>query len=98
LGHSGLWPPVVVVLGGAADLLLGLVLLRRARSHRPAGLLALLVTLAAAAGVVVPLANADWSVRSFGPGMWCAVAVVLLGGLGALKAMLTAPRVSAEVG
>jgi hypothetical protein len=98
LGHSGLWPPVVVVLGGGVQFLLGLLLFRRARSHRPAGLLALLVALAAATGVVVPLANADWTVRSFGPGMWCAVTVVLLGGLGALKAMLTAPRVRPEVG
>jgi hypothetical protein len=30
--------------------------------------------------------------------MWCAVAVVLLGGLGALKAMLTAPGVDVEAG
>lgn len=98
LGHSGLWPPVVVVLGGGVHFLLGLLLFRRARSHRPVGVLALLVALVAATGVVVPLANADWTVRSFGPGMWCAVAVVLLGGLGALTAMLTAPKVSAEVG
>jgi hypothetical protein len=98
LGRSGLWGPVVVVLGGGVLFLIGLLLFRRARSHRPAGLLALLVALAAATGVVVPLADADWSVRAFGPGMWCAVAVVLLGVLGALKAMLTAPVVSTEVG
>lgn len=97
LGSSGLWQPVAVVLGGGVLLLLGPVLFRRARSHRPAGLLALLVALAAAAGVVVPIANADWSVRSLGPGMWCALAVVLLGGTGALKAMLTAPAVTVQV-
>jgi hypothetical protein len=93
LGSSGLWPPLVVVLGGAVLLLLGLLMLRRARSHRLVGVLALLVAMAAAAGVVVPLANANWSTASFGPGMWCAVAVAALGLLGAVKAMLTAPLV-----
>jgi hypothetical protein len=98
LARSGLWQPVVVVLGGGVLFLVGLALFRRARSHRPAGLLALLVTLAAASGVVVPVANANWTVGSLGAGMWCAVAVVLLGGLGALKAMLTAPGVDVEAG
>lgn len=97
LGRSGLWQPAVVVLGGGLLFLLGLLLFRRARSHRPAGLLALLVASAAMAGVVVPVANTGWSIRSFGPGMWCAVAVVLLGELGALKAMLTAPRIDVAV-
>jgi hypothetical protein len=93
LGSSGLWPPLVVVLGGAVLLLLGLLMVRRTRSHRLVGVLALLVAMAVAAGVVVPLANANWSTASFGPGMWCAVAVAAFGTLGAMKAMLTAPLV-----
>jgi hypothetical protein len=94
LGSSGLWPPLVVVLGGALLLLLGLLMVRRTRTHRFVGVLALLVAMAVAAGVVVPLANANWSTASFGPGMWCAVAVATLGTLGAMKAMLTAPLVT----
>jgi len=94
LGSSGLWPPLVVVLGGALLLLLGLLMVRRTRTHRVVGVLALLVAMAVAAGVVVPLANANWSTASFGPGMWCAVAVAALGTLGAMKAMLTAPLVT----
>lgn len=92
LGRSGQWQPVVVVLGGAVLLLLGLLLFRPARTHRVTGLLALLVTLAVAAGVVVPIADANWSTASFGPGMWLAVAVAALGLLGTVKAMETAPR------
>jgi hypothetical protein len=95
LGRSGLWPPLVVVLGGGVLLLLGLLLFRRARTHRLVGVLALLVAMAADAGVVVPLANANWSAALFGPGMWCAVAVAGLGTLGAIKAMLTMPLVRA---
>jgi hypothetical protein len=92
LGRSGLWQPVAVVLGGGLLLVLGLLLFRPARTHRVVGLLALLVTLAVAAGVVVPIADANWSTASFGPGMWLAVAVAALGLLGAVKAMETAPR------
>jgi|1186.fasta_scaffold15998_2 hypothetical protein len=96
LGRSGLWEPVVVLVAGGVLLVLGLLLFHRARSHRLVGVLALLVTVAAAAGIVVPLADADWSTRSFGPGMWLATAVVLLGTIGALKAMLTEPVISTE--
>jgi hypothetical protein len=98
LGRSGLWQPLAVVLGGGALLVLGLLLLLRARTHRLVGVLALLVAVAAAAGVLLPLAAAGWSPASFRPGMWCAVAVAGLGVLGALKAMLTAPLVRLRPG
>lgn len=91
-GRSGLWQPVVVVLAGGLLLVLGLLLFRRARTHRVVGLLALLATLAAAAGVVVPIADANWSTASLAPGMWLAVAVAALGLVGAVKAMETVPR------
>ena len=93
LGRSGYWQPLAVVLGGGALLLLGLLLFLRARTHRFVGLLALLIAVAAAAGVVVPLAAAAWSPAAFGLGIWFAVGVAGLGLLGALKAMLTTPLV-----
>ena len=92
LGRSGLWQPVVIVLGGGVLLVLGLLLFRPARSHRVVGLLALLVTMAVAAGVVVPVADANWSTASFDAGMWLAVAAAVLGLVGAVKSMETAPR------
>jgi hypothetical protein len=98
LGRSGLWQPVVIVLGGGVLLVLGLLLFRPARTHRVVGLLALLVTMAVAVGVVVPIADANWSTASFGPGMWLAVAVAVLGLVGAVKAMETAPHLRASAG
>jgi hypothetical protein len=92
--RSDAWPPVVVVLCGGLLVVLGLLLLVPARTHRLVGVLALLVASAAAAAVVLLLADNGWGVDRFGPGMWCAVAVPVLGVLGALKAMLTAPRVT----
>jgi hypothetical protein len=94
VASSGLWRPLAVVLGGGLLVLLGLLLFIPARAHRLVGVLALLVSLAAAAAVVVLFAGADWRVALFGLGMWFAVAVPAFGVLGALKAMLTAPRFS----
>ncbi|SDC49880.1 hypothetical protein SAMN05660690_1664 [Geodermatophilus telluris] len=94
LGRTGLWQPAVVAAGGAVLGVLGLLLLRPARGHRVSGVLALAVALAVAAAVVTRLADAGWDTRALGPGTWCAVAVAGLGLLGALKAMLTAPRVT----
>jgi hypothetical protein len=89
---SGLWQPLVIVFGGGVLFLLGLVLWLPARSHRFVGLLALLVSLAITAAVLVPLIDAKWQLRFFGPGFWCAIAVAVLGLLGSLKAVLTRPR------
>jgi hypothetical protein len=94
LGRTGLWQPATVAAGGAVLVVLGLLLLRPARSHRVSGVLALGVALAVAAAVAGRLVDAGWDVRSLGPGVWCAVAVAGLGVLGALKAMLTSPRVT----
>ena len=90
---SGLWQPFAVVLSGGLLVLLGFLLLVPARSHRFVGVLALLVSLAAAAALVLLMADGGWGADQFGPGMWCAVAVPVLGAIGALKAMLTAPLV-----
>jgi hypothetical protein len=92
LWRSGLWQPLAVVLAGGVLFLLGLLLFVPARSHRLLGVVGLFVALAAAVGVLVPLADADWRVDRFAIGMWFAVAVAGLGLLGALKAMLTGPR------
>jgi hypothetical protein len=89
---SGLWQPLVIVLGGGVLFVLGLLLWLPARSHRFLGLLGLLVGLAVCAGVLVPLIDARWKPGFFGPGFWCAVAVAVLGLLGSLKAMVTRPK------
>ena|SRR5690349_13101510 len=89
---SGLWQPLVIVLGGGLLFLLGLALWLPARSHRFVGLIALIVSLAITAAVLVPLIDATWKLSFFGPGFWCAIAVAVLGLLGSLKALLTRPR------
>ena len=89
---SGLWQPLVIVLGGGVLFLLGLAAvvagalapLRRRSS-------ALLVSLAVTAAVLVPLIDAKWQLGFFGPGFWCAIAVAVLGLLGSLKAVLRDP-------
>ena len=82
------------MLGGGLLLLLGVLLFLPARTHRVVGVLALLLASAAAAGVLFEVAHAGWSSAEFGAGMWFAIAVPVLGLLGALKAMLTTPRVT----
>ena len=87
--HS--WEPLAVVLGGAALFVLGLLAFVPAKTHRFLGALALLVTLVVAAGVLVPLADADWDLDRWAVGAWFTVAVGGLGFLGALKALMTGP-------
>ena len=92
--RTGLWQPVIVVVGGGLLVLLGVALLVPTRAHRVVGVLALLVSLATAAAVLVLFVEADWRFELFGVGTWFAVAVPVLGILGALKAMLTVPDVT----
>ncbi|TQN41437.1 hypothetical protein FHU33_0805 [Blastococcus colisei] len=89
---DGLWQPLAIVLGGGVLFLLGLMLWLPMKSHRFLGLLALLVSAAVTAGVLVPLADADWDLGFFGPGFWCAIAVAVLGLLGSLKALVSRRR------
>jgi hypothetical protein len=89
---SGLWQPLVIVLGGGALFVLGILMWLPARSHRFLGVVSLLVSLAVTAGVLVPLVDASWDLGFFGPGFWCAIAVAVLGLLGSLKALLTRPK------
>jgi hypothetical protein len=91
---GGLWAPVTIVLGGVLLLLLGVLLFLPSRTHRVVGVLSLLVATAVTAGVLFLAAQAGWNSAVFDRGMWCAVAVAGLGILGALKAMLTVPRVA----
>lgn len=88
------WPALAVVFGGAALFLLGLLMFIPAKTHRLLGALALLVSLGVAAGVLVPLADADWDVERLAVGGWLTVATAGLGFLGALKALMTGPRTS----
>jgi hypothetical protein len=92
--RSGSWAPLVIVLCGGLLVVVGCAMLVPARAHRLLGVLALAVALAATGGALYVVADAGWRTERFGPGMWCAVAVAALGLLGALKAMLTAPRVT----
>ena len=94
LGPSGLWQPLAIVLGGVVLFLLGVLMFGPARTHRISGLLALLVASGAAAGVLFRVAHAGWHLARWDLGLWCAVAVAGLGLLGALKAMLTPPRIT----
>ena len=89
---GGSWQPPAVVGSGMALFLLGLLMYAPARTHRMLGVLALLVSLVAAAAVLVPLADADWDLDAFAVGAWFPVAVAALGLLGGLKAMSTGPR------
>jgi hypothetical protein len=94
LVSSGLWQPMAITLGGGVLLVLGLLLLLPARTHRFLGLVALVVSLVLAIAVLVPLADARWHLGFFDLGFWFAMAVPVLGLLGALKAVLTRPRLS----
>ena len=86
---TGYVQPLTIVLGGGVLFLLGLLLLVPARRHRLVGLLALVVGLLVTVAVLVPLAVAGWDLGFFGIGFWFAIAVAVLGLLGAAKALLT---------
>lgn len=88
---TGYVQPLTIVLGGGVLFLLGLLLLVPARSHRPVGLVALVVALLVAVAVLVPLAVAGWDLGAFGIGFWFAVAVAVLGVVGAARAALRRP-------
>ena len=89
---TGYVQPLTIVLGGGVLFLLGLVLLVPARGHRLAGLVALVVALLVTVAVLVPLAVAGWDLGEFGIGFWFAIAVAVLGLLGALKALVARRR------
>jgi hypothetical protein len=89
---TGYIQPVTIVLGGAVLFLLGLLLLVPARRHRLVGLVALVVALLVTVAVLVPLAAAGWDLGFFGIGFWFAIAVAVLGLLGALKALVARRR------
>jgi hypothetical protein len=91
---TGLWQPLVVVVSGGLLVVLGLLLLVPARAHRLVGVMALIVALAAAAAVILLMADTGWAVDRYGPGLWCAVAVPVLGLLGSMKALVSAPLVA----
>jgi hypothetical protein len=89
---TGSWQPLAVVGGGIVLFVLGLLMYVPARTHRFLGVLALLVSLVVAAGVLVPLADANWDLTHSAVGSWFTAAVGGLGLLGALKALSTGPR------
>jgi hypothetical protein len=92
--RTGRWPGLTVVLSGGVLVLLAFLLFLPAHTHRAIGVVALVVALAATAGVTTLFAELGWSVARFGPGLWAGVAVAGFGLAGALKAMLTLPLVT----
>jgi hypothetical protein len=90
--RTGYVQPLTIVLGGGVLFLLGLLLLVPARRHRLLGLIALVVALLVTGAVLVPLAIAGWDLGEFGVGFWFAIAVAVLGLLGAAKALLARRR------
>jgi hypothetical protein len=84
---NGLWQPLAIVLGGGVLLILGLAMWLPMRTHRFLGLLGLLVSGVVAAGLLVPLYQADWDLGFFAIGFWFGIAVAVLGLLGSLKAL-----------
>jgi hypothetical protein len=93
---DALWQPFVVVLCGGMLAALGFLMMIPARAHRAIGVVALIVALAAAAAIVLLVVDAGLAEKGFGSGLRCAAAIPVLGLLGALKAMLTAPLVLAR--
>jgi hypothetical protein len=89
---TGFWQPLTIVLGGGLLFILGLLMFAPAKTHRFLGILALIISLAATAAVLVPLARADWDFGEFDLGFWFAIAVPVLGLLGSLKALLSGPN------
>jgi hypothetical protein len=89
---EGLWQPMVVIFGGGLLLILGILMWLPARTHRILGVLGLIVSVAAAVGILVPLADDGWDLGIYDLGFWFAMAVPVLGLLGSLKAMLTGPK------
>jgi hypothetical protein len=89
---SGLWQPLVIILGGGLLALFGLLVFLPARTHRFLGLLALIVSLGVVAAVLVPLGRAGWDLGAFDLGFWCASAGAVLGLLGALTARASGPK------
>ena len=95
---TGFWQPLTIVLGGGLLFLFGLLMFVPAKTHRFWGFLALIVSLCAAAAVLVPLARSGWDFGEFDLGFWFAIAVPVLGLLGSLKALLSGPKVTTAPG
>jgi hypothetical protein len=89
---TGFWQPMTVVLGGGVLFVLGLLLFLPARRHRAVGAVALALSVVVAVAVLIPLWRAGWDLGEFDVGFWFAIAVAVLGLLGALKALLTGRR------
>jgi hypothetical protein len=95
---TGFWQPLSVVLGGGLLFILGLLMFVPAKTHRFLGVLALIISLCAAAAVLVPLARSGWDFGRFDLGFWFAIAVPVLGLLGSLKALLSGPKYTTTAG
>ncbi|MDQ4040005.1 MAG: hypothetical protein M3313_17050 [Actinomycetota bacterium] len=89
---DGIWQPLVVVIGGAVLLLIGLIAFIPGKSRRALGLIALLVAIGIAAAAVTVLINVDFDFSGIQPGFYVVIGAAVLGLLGALKAAVTPPK------
>ena len=89
---DGVWQPLVIVVGAAVLLLVGLTAFIPGKSRRTLGLIALLVAAAMVAAVLTALIDADFDFALFEPGFYVVIAAAVLGLLGALKAAVTPPK------
>ena len=95
---TGFWQPLTIVLGGGLLFIIGLLMFAPAKTHRFLGALGLIISLCAAAAVLVPLARAGWDFGEFDLGFWFAIAVPVLGLIASLKALLSGPKVTTAPG
>lgn len=89
---DGVWQLLVIVVGAAVLLLIGLISFIPGKSRRAMGLLALIFAVAIAAAVLTALISADFDFSAFKAGFIVVIAAAVLGLLGALKAAVTPPK------
>jgi len=89
---DGIWQPLVVVIGGALLLLIGLIAFIPGKSRRALGLVALLVAIGIVAAAMTVLINVDFDFSGIQPGFYVVLGAAALGLLGALKAAVTPPK------
>jgi len=89
---DGVWQPLVIVIGAAVLLLIGLLAFIPGKSRRVLGLIALLIAVGIAAAVLTALIDVDFDLAAFELGFYVVIGAAVLGLLGALKAAVTPPK------
>lgn len=89
---DGIWQPLVIVIGGAVLLLLGLIAFIPGKSRRVLGLIALLAAIGVVAAAMTVLINVDFDFTGIQAGFYVVLGAAVLGLFGALKAAVTPPK------